>query len=243
MISKKLRKKGFSIVTTLIISSIVLALVGSIFYKFSISGKDLVRDSARKRTEQLAVDRFSDYKNFVSNFNRPGKTNADKQMLASQPASAFFVNEDTKFNGYEFQASKSNLNNTKPIYFYHSDKDEFEISTVDLGNEGTDKYRGFNAVKVEITAYIPSKGSSNATVRKFEGIINRTFPAQPAPSGVATPTPVAATPTPVAPTPTPTPAGKDSGKSGKDGKDSKSSGKDSKSSGKDGKNGKSGGKH
>ena len=232
MVNKKLKlrgkQKGFAIVTTLIISSVVLVLVGALFYKFSVNGKDIVQDSQRRQALAVAEEASSAYLSFVASLNNPtGKTDAQRKELSRKSADDFLVKANTVFPGYV-----ANQDGARAGYFKFksaSGKGEFEIKTEALSGGGATA--GYNPIKADIISYVPSK-AAGSLVRDFNLKFTRTFPpiaaTDPSASPAATPTPAAATPTPAAATPTP--AGKSGGKSGKSGKSGSKSSKSSKSS-------------
>ncbi len=241
MVNKKLKlrgkQKGFAIVTTLIISSVVLVLVGALFYKFSVNGKDIVQDSQRRQALAVAEEASSAYLSYVAALNNPtGKDDTARKALARQSADDFLVTANTVFPGYV-----ANQNGARTGYFKFksaSGKGEFEIKTEALSGGGATA--GYNPIKADIISYVPNK-AAGALVRDFNLKFTRTFPPI-APVAGQTPGPTEPTPTATATAePTASPAGKSGGKEAKSGgKEAKSGGKEAKSGGKEAKSGKSG---
>ena len=247
MVNKKLKlrgkQKGFAIVTTLIISSVVLVLVGALFYKFSVNGKDIVQDSQRRQALAVAEEASSAYLGYVAALNNPtGKDDAARKALSREGAEAFLIPGSKNAQGVVVKAGTPN-NSTFPGYNYApqgqragyakfksvSGKGEFEIKTEALSGGGATA--GYNPIKADIISYVPSK-AAGSLVRDFNLKFTRTFPPIASTDPTAPPT---ATPTPaptVAPTVAPTPAGKSGGKSGKSGKSGSKSSKSSKTGGK-----------
>ena len=231
MVNKKLKlrgkQKGFAIVTTLIISSVVLVLVGALFYKFSVNGKDIVQDSQRRQALAVAEEASSAYLSFVASLNNPtGKTDAQRKELSRKSADDFLVKANTVFPGYV-----ANQDGARAGYFKFksaSGKGEFEIKTEALSGGGATA--GYNPIKADIISYVPSK-AAGSLVRDFNLKFTRTFPPiAPEPGTDLTPPVVASSAPPVVASSAP-PAGKSGGKtSGKSGKSGKSDTKSSKSS-------------
>ena len=230
MVNKKLKlrgkQKGFAIVTTLIISSVVLVLVGALFYKFSVNGKDIVQDSQRRQALAVAEEASSAYLSFVASLNNPtGKTDAQRIDIARLDASAFLVTDKTKFPGYV------NITNAKTRAGYQqfksaSGKGEFEIKTDKVEGQGGLE-AGFNPIKADIISYVPSK-SAGALVRAFNLKFTRTFPPV-AEAGTNDNTPPKEDTPPITNSPSPSPkVGKSGGKASPSPKAAKSGGKSDK---------------
>lgn len=189
MVNKKLKKrgqqKGFAIVTTLIISSIVLVLVGSLFYKFSVNGKDLALDANRKTALSIAETASSGTLKYVSNKNNPtGKNDIARIELARAAASTFAIDSttpDITFPGYERAQSGAKTGYAK--FKSTTGEGEFEIKAEAVGGNST---TGSNNMKADIIAYVPAKAGA-VVVRDFSLKFDRTFPPVPATGTVALP--------------------------------------------------------
>jgi len=191
MVNKKLKKrgqqKGFAIVTTLIISSIVLVLVGSLFYKFSVNGKDLALDANRKTALSIAETASSGTLKYVSNKNNPtGKSDALRIELARAAASTFAIGDttpdkDLTFPGYVRAQSGAKTGYAK--FKSTTGEGEFEIKAKAVGGNST---TGSNNMEADIIAYVPAKAGA-VVVRDFSLKFDRTFPPVPATGNVALP--------------------------------------------------------
>lgn len=179
MVNKKIKtrgqQKGFAIVTTLIISSIVLVLVGSLFYKFSVNGKDLAADANRKTALAIAEEASSGVLKYVSNKNNPtGKDDVARIRLARAPISDFIISSTTTdpklFPGYVRSQSGAKTGYAK--FKSATGIGEFEIKSEYVAGSTTS---GSNNMKADIIAYFPAKVGATV-VRDFSLKFDRTFP-------------------------------------------------------------------
>lgn len=167
-------QKSFAIVTTLIISSIVLIIVGSLFYKFSLNGKDLAADTNRKTALNIAEEGSYVTLNYVSYLNNPtGKSDTDRIALARKAGTEFVINNTTPDNLFPgYVRSQSGAKNGYAKFKSSTGKGEFEIKTYFINGDST---TGSNNMKADIISYVPSKESA-VVVRDFNLKFKRTFP-------------------------------------------------------------------
>lgn len=93
MRSKLNKKNGFTLVSAILISTLVI-LIGSVFvYKFSIASKDVVRDKNIRLVKNIAEEGLGSYVQFVYKINSPSglKTQAERDALAALTGDKFLI--------------------------------------------------------------------------------------------------------------------------------------------------------